>query len=275
MRPRLLPSVVGAVLTPILATAPVSTAQEIRPASVPRSPASASSSSSPSSAAPQTSNAPVHSITTTTSNTLKVLVYGDSITQGAEGDFTWRYRLWEWFQVNSKSAPALQYVGPFNGTLPASVGPNIDLNDPQTWGAYHATVDPAFYPGGGSNHFAIYGRPAWLDVDVLGGHVTKYDPDVVILHLGFNDFGWWGQKPDNVIESMQKMVWNARMARRDVTVLIADVSHRLLVKGRDDIPVTTDEYNAKLAEKVRSWSDEQSPVIMVPVSEDYDCKFRQ
>jgi hypothetical protein len=29
---------------------------------------------------------------------ISVMIVGDSITQGAEGDWTWRYRLWEWFR---------------------------------------------------------------------------------------------------------------------------------------------------------------------------------
>lgn len=29
---------------------------------------------------------------------ISVMVVGDSITQGTEGDWTWRYRLWEWFR---------------------------------------------------------------------------------------------------------------------------------------------------------------------------------
>lgn len=28
---------------------------------------------------------------------ISVMVVGDSMTQGKEGDWTWRYRLWEWF----------------------------------------------------------------------------------------------------------------------------------------------------------------------------------
>lgn len=31
------------------------------------------------------------------SNGISVMIVGDSITQGKEGDWTWRYRLWEWF----------------------------------------------------------------------------------------------------------------------------------------------------------------------------------
>jgi hypothetical protein len=29
---------------------------------------------------------------------ISVMIVGDSITQGREGDWTWRYRLWQWFQ---------------------------------------------------------------------------------------------------------------------------------------------------------------------------------
>lgn len=211
-------------------------------------------------------------------NSIRVLACGDSITQGQEGDFTWRYRLWEWFRDNHKSndksptAPLLEYVGPYNGTLPASVGSEGTAFDrPQTDGAYHPTVDPAFYPGGGSAHFAVYGRPAWLDVDVLTAHVALYAPDVVVLHLGFNDLGWWSQTDVELVETQRKLLWNARIGRRDVTVLIADVSHRLRVEGREDIPDTTNRYNRLLREKIKEWTTPESPVYLVPVSEEYDC----
>jgi hypothetical protein len=29
---------------------------------------------------------------------ISVMIVGDSITQGLEGDWTWRYRIWEWFK---------------------------------------------------------------------------------------------------------------------------------------------------------------------------------
>lgn len=44
---------------------------------------------------------------------ISVMVVGDSITQGREGDWTWRYRLWQWFQGEGV---AVNFVGPFKGT---------------------------------------------------------------------------------------------------------------------------------------------------------------
>lgn len=47
-----------------------------------------------------------------------MMVVGDSLSQGEEGDWTWRYRLWEWF--NSQEL-VVDYVGPFLGLRPAAV----------------------------------------------------------------------------------------------------------------------------------------------------------
>lgn len=237
-------------------------------------------------------------------DTVRILVCGDSISQGREGDFTWRYRLWEWFQSNSKTQsttttatpsapgrlphpsssssssasnnkntyPTIQYVGPFNGTLPAEVDAiNVDPTNPQTWGTYHPTVSPLFSPGGGSSHFAVYGRPAWQDIEPLHSEITTHNPDVLVLHLGFNDIGWWGNNATDLIFSVQRLVFNARLARSDIKILIADVSHRLAVSGREDIEATTNQYNDLLDAGAAEWWTEGSPVEVVKVSKVYDC----
>lgn len=241
-------------------------------------------------------------------NTVRILVCGDSISQGREGDFTWRYRLWEWFQSNSKTQlstsatpsaagrlpqpssssssssnsdansnnqityPTIQYVGPFNGTLPASVDAiNVDPTNPQTWGTYHPTVSPLFSPGGGSSHFAVYGRPAWQDIEPLHDQIVTHSPDILVLHLGFNDIGWWGNNANDLIFSIQRLVFNARLARPDIKILIADVSHRLAVSGREDIEPTTDLYNDLLDAGAAEWWTAGSPVEVVKVSKVYDC----
>lgn len=240
-------------------------------------------------------------------NTVRILVCGDSISQGREGDFTWRYRLWEWFHNNSETQsmstpsaqnhppqpsssssststgttsngkyiyPTIQYVGPFNGTLPASVDAiNVDPTNPQTWGTYHPTVSPLFSPGGGSSHFAVYGRPAWQDIEPLHEQVTTHRPHILVLHLGFNDIGWWGNNANDLILSVQRLVFNARLARPDIKILIADVSHRLAVAGREDIEGITNQYNDLLHTNAAAWWTEGSPVEVVKVSKVYDCEF--
>ena len=44
---------------------------------------------------------------------LKVMIVGDSMSQGREGDWTWRFRIWEWFKDQGLT---VDFVGPYNGT---------------------------------------------------------------------------------------------------------------------------------------------------------------
>jgi len=48
-------------------------------------------------------------------DSLRVMICGDSISQGREGDYTWRCRIWQWFTDNKI---ALKFVGPYTGTHP-------------------------------------------------------------------------------------------------------------------------------------------------------------
>lgn len=43
----------------------------------------------------------------------KLMIVGDSISQGMEGDWTWRYRLWEWLDSQHQD---FEFVGPWTGT---------------------------------------------------------------------------------------------------------------------------------------------------------------
>lgn len=43
---------------------------------------------------------------------LKIMVVGDSISHGHEGDYTWRYRMFKWLQASGVSA---DFVGPYLG----------------------------------------------------------------------------------------------------------------------------------------------------------------
>jgi hypothetical protein len=53
---------------------------------------------------------------------ISVMVVGDSISQGGEGDWTWRYRLWEWLKSQEVM---VDFVGPFIGTRPQAVAGDI------------------------------------------------------------------------------------------------------------------------------------------------------
>lgn len=125
---------------------------------------------------------------------LRVLVVGDSMTQGAEGDFTWRYRIWEWFRNNGVD---VKFVGPYIGTAapqkaqppapPALYGsPKPPPSPLNINGGYALACDPAWK---GSGHFSIWGRAAATDQYLINQVVKDNPADLMLLMLGFNDMG--------------------------------------------------------------------------------------
>lgn len=159
---------------------------------------------------------------------LRVLVVGDSISQGLEGDWTWRYRIWQWFQHNGLNA---QFVGPYTGTVkaePASSPRSPPLYKdilPQkpyvTDGGYTKDVDSAFLSN--SNHFAIWGRAAAVSKGLIQGVLQQHNADLMLLMLGFNDMGWFYSDADGTIDSIGTLISNARAANPNIKVAIANV----------------------------------------------------
>ena len=122
-------------------------------------------------------------------NPCKILIVGDSITQGHEGDHTWRYRLWQWLRSNVKSHD-FTFVGPYTGTDPPAVPmppqpPRLGFDEPgeqedlestvKADGKYAADV-PADFQG---NHFSGWGWQLGQAKDMIRDVVSAYQPDLV------------------------------------------------------------------------------------------------
>ncbi|KUL25320.1 fibronectin type III domain-containing protein [Actinoplanes awajinensis] len=206
--------------------------------------------------------------------TVKVMVVGDSMSHGREGDYTWRYRLWQWFQSQHI---AVDFVGPYSGTQPPdeAAPPRPPLlqgeteagSRPRTSGSYANGVVPF-----DSNHFAVWGRQANQDKQLIREQVAAWQPDLLLVGLGFNDLGWFVSGPDGTLASMKSLVDNARAAKPNLKFALANVPQRTKINGRDDLPVNTDTYNRMLATAIPGWSTAQSPVRLVDWRGDYRCE---
>ncbi|MFE5590006.1 hypothetical protein [Streptomyces sp. NPDC056549] len=188
---------------------------------------------------------------------LRVMVVGDSMTQGMEGDWTWRYRLWEWFRDQHVD---VDFVGPYQGTKQqaAPTGPpapprlqgevleNPSVADPPVTGAYAQGVRAGF----DSDHFAVWGRQAAQDKDLIGPMVSQYKPDLVLFGIGFNDMGWLVSDATGTLDSMKTLVDRARAAKGDIRFAVANVPMRPLIDGRQDLIVKTRQYNMMLKDAI-------------------------
>ncbi|MFF5922700.1 fibronectin type III domain-containing protein [Streptomyces flavochromogenes] len=208
---------------------------------------------------------------------LRVLAVGDSMTQGMEGDFTWRYRLWEWFKDQHV---AVDFVGPYQGTkqpdtptgppAPPPLQGEIEspsATPPPVSGAYAQGIPAGF----DSDHFAVWGRQAAQDKDLIGPVVAEYKPDLVLFGIGFNDMGWLVSDATGTLDSMKTLVDRARAAKGDIRFAVANVPMRPLIDGRQDLIVKTRQYNTMLRDAIPSWSTLASPVKLVDWEAAYSC----
>ncbi|KAL2021855.1 hypothetical protein VTK56DRAFT_6450 [Thermocarpiscus australiensis] len=207
---------------------------------------------------------------------IKVMVVGDSISHGREGDWTWRYRIWEWFGQQGLS---VSFVGPYQGTVPPDEPeppqPPPLASEParprplRTDGGYAVGVAKVFLAN--SSHFAASGRQAYQAKWLIAEQVAAHQPDFCFVQLGFNDLGWGVTGPADTIASMKCLIDQARSAKPDLKFAIANVPHRTDIPGREDLPVNTDIYNALLARWIPAWSSPESPIALVRFCENYSC----
>jgi lysophospholipase L1-like esterase len=216
----------------------------------------------------------------------RVLVVGDSISNGFEGDYTWRYRLWQW--TRNQNVPAT-FVGPLTGTskpedphppvpppLEGSEEPAESEPDPDRFtGAYAQDADDGFV-NGGSAHYAMWGRQLGQDVHTIKSVMDDLKsedqlPDLLLVELGFNDIGWLGAGA-GLVDTMKDFVDQARAANPDVAIVLANVPHRTtLGAANPQLPRRTTDYNAALAEAIPTWDTDDSPVVLADLDEALDC----
>lgn len=206
---------------------------------------------------------------------LKVMIVGDSISQGREGDFTWRYRIWEWFQ---SQGVAVDFVGPYTGTVqpdkaappspPALYGEPQPTGPAKVSGGYAKEVSSEFP----KSHFAVWGRAAAVDKGLIKEVMAAHPADLMLLLLGFNDMGWFYSDSMGTVDSIHTLISNARAANPKIKFAIANVPQRSFIGGREDLPVSTNIYNSLLRDTIPKWSTTASPIHLVELEENYNCQ---
>ncbi|ERS98550.1 hypothetical protein HMPREF1624_05335 [Sporothrix schenckii ATCC 58251] len=200
----------------------------------------------------------------------KIMVVGDSISHGMQDDWTWRYRVWTWLKKYGYQAT---FVGPYTGThgTPGIVSsepmapplPGEEALNFQTDGGYNSGVASEF---AGSGHASYWGRQATQVVPLINEWVTQFQPDYLLILLGFNDLGWFAQGPDGLIGQMGALIENAREAKADLKLLVGNVVQRLFIDGRQDLVDSTNAYNSKLKASIPDWFRWESPIAYVDVA---------
>lgn len=203
-----------------------------------------------------------------TGTPFKAMILGDSITHGADGDWTWRYRLWQWMRADVALEP--QFVGPFKGTFLDDKNPNTSVD---AGGKYHAGTDAAFLSA--SSHAAYWGRQLAQSKDTIFEWTRDHQPEYLLVMLGFNDLGWFFSDVNGTLASMEAFVAQARAAKPSINFFIANIVDRDFLGGREDLVKNTKEYNERLPALLRQWEKQGSTASFirhVDVNTIYECK---
>ncbi|KAF6833791.1 fibronectin type III domain-containing protein [Colletotrichum musicola] len=199
---------------------------------------------------------------------LKLMVVGDSMSHGREGDFTWRFRLWQWLR---KEEVDFTFVGPFTGTF-VPEKPRLhhppDFNPPVNHsGGYAKGVDFR------SNHFSLWGEQTYHCRKLIGQQVEEYQPDYLLVMLGFNDMAWGVGGPEDAIFWMGELIETARHDKPDVRIALANVPQPTPKQGTERLAEMIDRYNCLLEDSLERWRREcqTSPMELVQVTETYIC----
>ncbi len=197
---------------------------------------------------------------TATANGGKIMVVGDSISQGLEGDFTWRYRLSEHFRAHNVKAT---FVGPWTGTFalpPAQPEGYPRVSAPPT---HHGAYRPGITFQ--NANLAQWGWTVHQAKDVVGLTALRYQPDYLLVELGFNDLAYSLTSPAGLTDELHTLVVNARKARPSIKIVLANVVHGEPLGVTEGLRTRISEYDSILGAKAAAWSTESSPVALADI----------
>jgi lysophospholipase L1-like esterase len=194
------------------------------------------------------------------------MVVGDSISQGREGDYTWRYRFWRHL---AEQGVAASFVGPWTGTWVSSAiqpGDRPALpGDPVHAGRYRGGIR-----FGDSRHYASWGRRLHEAKENIEDAVAAYDAGSLMVALGFNDLAWGLSGPGRLLGDTETFVRRARDADPDIQLLIANVVHRTPLSDHPNLAGDIASYNRDLPSRLAAMSTARSRAVLVDLNSVYD-----
>lgn len=233
----------------------------------------------------------------------RIMLAGDSMTQGANGDVTWRYHLWSHLSAH---VGGLEFVGPY--TDPASRDmivpvpttedeepsspeedpaedyeedgtPPEDPSEPGTGDPGHGAEEGADWPGVDGDpdtpeyrdpdfaqgHNALWGRTLRDASASIEEEVRVHQPDVLCAMIGVNDL-LWPVGMDEMEARLRGYVRAARAGNPHLRVVLAETPPIALAESDEGFALRLYAYNVLLREVAADMSTKQSPVVSLDMA---------
>lgn len=183
-----------------------------------------------------------------TASKTRVLVVGDSVTQGWSGSCTWRYFFWQ--RLQRRGVDDIDMVGPRTGVY-----------ESYDWDHQDAYADGDFDQDHAARSGARLGTNGGPPAETIDGLVGRFDPDVVIALWGINDLTHGGADAIELLRSYDEWITRARSVSPDVDLIIGQLP-QTWIPGVDDV-------NAGLVELANERTNADSRVIVAGPSQPF------
>jgi lysophospholipase L1-like esterase/nitrogen fixation-related uncharacterized protein len=210
----------------------------------------------------------------------RVMLAGDSMTQGANGDWTWRYHLWNHLTPH---VDGLDFVGPYSdpasrdAILPVPTEPGEDPSDPDAsvpedadglrWPGADGDPDTIEYrdPGFDQDHNALWGRTLAEAAATIGEEVRVHQPDVLCVMLGVNDL-LWPVAMEEMEYRLRSYLAAAREGNPRVRVVLAESLPIALGETDEGFALRQYAFNELVRRVAADLSTEASPVVSLDIA---------
>ncbi|MBR8740499.1 GDSL-type esterase/lipase family protein [Nocardiopsis sp. MG754419] len=187
---------------------------------------------------------------------VRLMLAGDSMTHGADGDRTWRYHLWNHLEPH---VDGLDFVGPY--TAPATPE---QIVPPEMVGADPSEGDPDSVdyrdPDFDQDHNARWGRTLADATTTITSDVAEHRPDVLCVMIGLNDL-LYPVTDREMEERIRAYVEGAREANPNIRVLFAQALPITMAERDEGFALRLYVYNELVHKLTRELSSARSPVV--------------
>jgi lysophospholipase L1-like esterase len=184
----------------------------------------------------------------------RVLIVGDSITQGAVGKHTWRYFF-------AAANPGIDFVGNKRGTF-SIYGGDWDYTGANAYAVSGWDSDHAAVWGGSITNSDPDPKLFQLPIDEL---TATYAPDTIISAWGINDLNS-GVSPTALVAAYAGWISAARAERPDVDFVISELAWTW---GTGTSSTKAAEFNALLDDLAARMAAPASTIVIARMAEDY------
>ncbi|MCX6406615.1 MAG: GDSL-type esterase/lipase family protein [Propionibacteriales bacterium] len=192
----------------------------------------------------------------TAAGNYRILITGDSITQGSSGDYTWRYRLWN--KLASTAPGEVTFVGTRTDLYD-------NVNDSSGSQHYAASFSA-------KAHSAQWGTTFGLQLDNISSQVSNSNANVLVIMLGSNDLAYQ-TSPAQTVSNLRTYIQKARAAKPGIDVVVGEVVNRYDPWAQDYwLTSETSEYASRIRTLASELNSSSQRVVVAATRTGWDAR---